>query len=34
MPIGDKLAHHDLAIDEIFWAAETYKSNFQGDNPA
>jgi hypothetical protein len=24
------LAHHDFAIDEIFWAAETYKSNFQG----
>jgi hypothetical protein len=28
--IGDELPHHDFAIDEIFRAAETYKSNFQG----
>ena len=25
-----ELAHHDLGINEIFWAAETYKSDFQG----
>jgi hypothetical protein len=30
MATRDELAHHDFAIDEIFRAAETYKSNFQG----
>ena len=30
MATRNELAHHDFAIDEIFWAAETYKSNFQG----
>jgi heme-degrading monooxygenase HmoA len=29
VPAGGELAHHDLAIDEIFRAAETYKTNFQ-----
>ncbi len=25
-----QMAHHDLGIDEVLGAAETYKSNFQG----
>jgi len=29
MPIGDELTHHDLTIDQVFRAAETYKSYFQ-----
>ena len=28
-PSGDKLAHHDFGVDEVFGTAETYKSNFQ-----
>jgi hypothetical protein len=28
--IYNELAHHNLAIDEVFRAAETYKSDFQG----
>ncbi len=29
MTVGDKLAHHDFGIHQIFGAAETYKSNLQ-----
>jgi hypothetical protein len=27
--MSDELAHHDLAIDQIFRTAETYKADFQ-----
>jgi hypothetical protein len=30
MPARSELAHHDFAVDEIFGATETYKSDFQG----
>jgi hypothetical protein len=30
MTTGDEVAHHDLGIDEVFGAAETYKTDFQG----
>jgi hypothetical protein len=28
--VGDELPHHDLCVNKVFWAAETYKSDFQG----
>ncbi len=30
VPSLDELAHHDLGIDKVLGAAETYKTNFQG----
>jgi hypothetical protein len=28
--VGDELSHHDFCVNKILWAAETYKSDFQG----
>ena len=30
MAAGGELAHHDLSIDEVFGASETYETYFQG----
>jgi hypothetical protein len=32
MPANGKLAHHDFAVDKIFGATETYKTDFQRGN--
>ena len=27
--VGDKLPHHYFGVDEILWATQTYKTDFQ-----